>query len=176
MNEIILDRLSNLSHTAAAEALALEKQEEGPDDQEKSLGQVGFEAYRGDRGDLSWMPEFSELERSVQENWEAAAQAVAARVREECADFFRPRHIDEWHEDMGDVLWWTNPVTEPPYLGSLLSCGMAIEMSHYVGGEGEVKTLRTFVGGWPGYHEWWTPLPDCKVIAAALPKPKESAS
>ncbi len=42
MNEIILDRLSNLSHTGAAEALALERHEEGQGDQEKSLGQVGF--------------------------------------------------------------------------------------------------------------------------------------
>lgn len=28
------------------------------------------------------------------------------------------RHIDEWHEDMGVVLWWRDPVEEPPYVGT----------------------------------------------------------
>lgn len=63
------------------------------------------------------------------------------------------RHIDEWHEDHGSVLWWTNPVTEPPYVGSPLDCGRAIEVVV----DGEVFIAH--VGGWPGYHEWWTPLP-----------------
>ena len=70
-----------------------------------------------------------------------------------------PRHIDEWHEDLHDVIWWTYPINEPPYIGSPLSCGHTVEMRHYIGGEGEVKTVSTNVGGWPGYHEWWTPLP-----------------
>lgn len=28
------------------------------------------------------------------------------------------RHIDEWHEDDGPVLWWRDPITEPPYVGT----------------------------------------------------------
>jgi len=30
------------------------------------------------------------------------------------------RHIDEWHEDMGPVLWWRDPIEEPPYVGTPL--------------------------------------------------------
>jgi len=30
------------------------------------------------------------------------------------------RHIDEWHEDMGDKLWWKFPIIEAPYCGSPL--------------------------------------------------------
>lgn len=64
------------------------------------------------------------------------------------------RHIDEWHEDMGDVLWWTNPVTEAPYVGSPLCLGIGYELS--IGDHTQIVHL----GGWPGYHEWWTPLPE----------------
>lgn len=28
------------------------------------------------------------------------------------------RHIDEWREDDGPVLWWRDPITEPPYVGT----------------------------------------------------------
>lgn len=28
------------------------------------------------------------------------------------------RHIDEWHEEDGSVLWWRDPITEPPYVGT----------------------------------------------------------
>ena len=28
------------------------------------------------------------------------------------------RHIDEWHEEDGPVLWWRGPITEPPYVGT----------------------------------------------------------
>lgn len=45
-----------------------------------------------------------------------------------------PRHIDDWHEEHGDVLWWRFPVIEPPYLGSPLS------------------------ENWPGDYTYWTPL------------------
>ncbi|MEC0169745.1 hypothetical protein [Paenibacillus graminis] len=54
------------------------------------------------------------------------------------------RSIDDWHEDYGDVLWWTFPIQEPPYCGSPLD------------------------SNWPDYHTHWTPL----VIPAA-PAPKE---
>lgn len=45
------------------------------------------------------------------------------------------RPLEEWHEDYGDVLWWTFPIAEPPYVGSPLC------------------------SDWPGYHTHWTPLP-----------------
>lgn len=66
-----------------------------------------------------------------------------------------PRHIDEWHEDDGPVLWWTNPISEPPYSGSPLD------------------------DDWPEYHEWWTPLSfandiNKRLVAASPFSPKEN--
>lgn len=64
------------------------------------------------------------------------------------------RPLDEWHDDMGDVLWWFFPMTEAPYVGSPLCLGYTVEMHAYRG-----LIARGEVGGWPGYHTHWTPLP-----------------
>lgn len=48
------------------------------------------------------------------------------------AEWARPE--SEWHEDIGDVLWWRFPIVESPYVGSPLDTG------------------------WPGYHTHWTPF------------------
>lgn len=47
----------------------------------------------------------------------------------------KPRPLEEWGEDYGDVLWWALPIEEPPYVGSPLD------------------------EKWPGYHTHWTPIP-----------------
>ncbi len=44
------------------------------------------------------------------------------------------RPLRVWHEDIGDVLWWSYPICEPPWVGSPLC------------------------EDWPGYHTHWTPL------------------
>lgn len=44
------------------------------------------------------------------------------------------RTLGEWHEDMGNVLWWAFPVNEPPW------CGQPDDSD------------------WPDYHTHWTPL------------------
>lgn len=44
------------------------------------------------------------------------------------------RPLDDWHEGLGDVLWWRFPVDEPPYVGSPLDLD------------------------WPGYHTHWEPI------------------
>jgi hypothetical protein len=51
--------------------------------------------------------------------------------------------LSEWHEDIGNVLWWSFPVNEPPW------CGQP--------GDSD----------WPGYHTHWTPLliPTAPVVA-----------
>ncbi|MEK3674624.1 hypothetical protein [Paenibacillus sp. FSL R10-2771] len=54
------------------------------------------------------------------------------------------RPIDDWHEDYGDVIWWTFPIQESPY------CGSPLDMD------------------WPGYHTHWTP-----IMIPAAPAPKE---
>ena len=64
---------------------------------------------------------------SVQDRHILEAQQTIARQRE-------ARTIDEWHEDFGDVLWWTFPIQEPPYCGSPLDVD------------------------WPDYHTHWTPI------------------
>lgn len=64
------------------------------------------------------------------------------------------RPISEYHEDMGPVLWWKFPIDEPPYCGGPNDCGHTVEMRHYE--NGKVKTVRTNVGGWPGYHTHFT--------------------
>lgn len=79
-----------------------------------------------------------------------------------------PKRLDEWTEEDGDVLWWVFPIEEAPYCGSPKDCGHTVEMRHYVmvDGQREVKTVRTDVGGWPGYHTHWTrfelPIEDWK--------------
>ena len=35
-------------------------------------------------------------------------------------DIWRPRPLEEWHEDYGNVLWWILPVSEPPKSPSAL--------------------------------------------------------
>lgn len=47
----------------------------------------------------------------------------------------RARPASEWHEGIGDALWWKFPVNEAPYSGSPLDTE------------------------WPGYHTHWTPIP-----------------
>lgn len=44
------------------------------------------------------------------------------------------RPFDQWTEADGPVLWWTSPITEPPYVGTPLDTD------------------------WPYYHTHWTPL------------------
>lgn len=45
------------------------------------------------------------------------------------------RPLSEYHEDFGDVLWWSFPVNEPPYVGTNND------------------------SGFPSYVTHWTPLP-----------------
>lgn len=76
------------------------------------------------------------------------------------AEYFKPRPLDEWHEDHGPVMWWFFPITEPPYVGSPLDCGHTVEVEFRTRG-GLPITHTHMVGGWPGYHTHWTPLPPC---------------
>jgi hypothetical protein len=57
---------------------------------------------------------------------------------------FAVRPLDEWHEEMGDMLWWMFPIQEPPYCGNPLD------------------------SDWSDCYTHWTPF----VIPAA-PAPKE---
>ncbi|MGU3417698.1 hypothetical protein [Methylobacterium sp. D54C] len=72
-------------------------------------------------------------------------------------DFMRPRPLSEWHEGIGDVLWWVFPISEAPYCGSPLDVGRTCKITLQLVGEEHVR--RTDIGGWPGYHTHWTPIP-----------------
>lgn len=71
----------------------------------------------------------------------------------------RPRPLAEWHEDIGPVLWWRFPLEEPPYVGSPLDLGYPVAVCIYDALGRQVGEARADVGGWPGYHTHWTPIP-----------------
>lgn len=69
------------------------------------------------------------------------------------------RPESEWSEDDGNVLWWRFPVEEPPYVGTPNDTGMPTTVRTY-GPTGEMLAEHiTYIGGWPGYHTHWTPIP-----------------
>lgn len=89
----------------------------------------------------------------------ASISAIATAIREaiesdRAGRAQEARPLEEWHEDMGDVLWWKFPVTEAPYVGSPTCLGQTVEIHDYKG-----VVARGQVGGWPGYHTHFTPLP-----------------
>jgi hypothetical protein len=52
------------------------------------------------------------------ENLRARISTLEFDVQEPLLKYQRARYFSEWHEDYGPVLWWTWPVTEPPYAGT----------------------------------------------------------
>lgn len=73
------------------------------------------------------------------------------------SDMTMPRPLSEWSEEVGPALWWVFPITEAPYVGSPNDSGLTVEV-HTVQG----VASRGNVGGWPGYHTHWTPIPMAK--------------
>jgi hypothetical protein len=71
--------------------------------------------------------------------WEAWDHQLVAFARAVIARWGRPAvepvPVIEWHEDIGDALWWRFPIEEPPYVGSPLDTD------------------------WPGHHTHFTLLP-----------------
>jgi len=43
----------------------------------------------------------------------------------------KPLPLIEWHEDMGDMLWWFFPIQEPPYCGTPLDCDFPDYVTHF---------------------------------------------
>lgn len=75
----------------------------------------------------------------------------------------------EWHEDMGDVLWWRLPITEPPYVGTPNDVGFQVEVhvrlygNHDSAAPTDADSQNRFVGGWPGYHTHFSILPQVSI-------------
>ena len=68
------------------------------------------------------------------------------------------RPLSEWREDIGPVLWWRFPVTDAPWIGTPKDLGsphsLRVELDRQ-----PVTAYVAWLGGWPGYHTHWTPLP-----------------
>ena len=64
----------------------------------------------------------------------------------------KPRPLEEWHEGLGDVLWWKFPVNEPPYVGTPNDLGHTVELYARTHGHADRYIGHTMVGGWTGYH------------------------
>ena len=73
--------------------------------------------------------------------------------------FLTPLPLSQWNEYVGAVLWWKFPVDEPPYVGTPFDLGHTVELHTRDRGDGPRIAARTTIGGWPGYHTHWTPLP-----------------
>lgn len=88
-------------------------------------------------------------------------------MREELTRLTIPRPISEYHEDMGNVLWWCWRdgawLGEPPYVGSPGDCGFEVlvhvNVQTIIDVDLPATEIRHHVGGWPGYHTHFTPLP-----------------
>lgn len=80
-------------------------------------------------------PEAQLVRIEIAEKYEAWANTIIGMCT------LRP--IEEYHEDLGNVLWWTYPICEPPYYGSPNS------------------------SDWPEYHTHFSLLPPCSDFVLA---------
>lgn len=71
-----------------------------------------------------------------------------------------PLRLDQWNDDCGDVLWycWRDGewLEEAPYVGSPMDLGQTVECHT----ASDQPAARFNVGGWPGYHTHYLPLPN----------------
>lgn len=105
-----------------------------------------------------------ELEAKEAEIARLSKQGVAdevSAVLEAYCRLVEPRPLSEYHEEMGDVLWWKFPLSEAPYCGSPLDLGYSVEFE--IRTNYNTETVSKSFGGWPGYHTHWTPLPKVKT-------------
>lgn len=73
----------------------------------------------------------------------------------------KARPISEWSEDIGDVLWWIFPLSEPPYCGTPTDTGRPVLIQVRTARdqkEHQLPGITVMIGGWPGYHTHWTPI------------------
>lgn len=103
-----------------------------------------------------------EINELVRVYREAASRFQAPAVAE-----VEVKPLDDWHEDCGDVLWWCwregEWLGEAPYCGSPLDLGHTVECITHAQ-NGEAPAARFTVGGWPGYHTHWSPVPRASAL------------
>jgi hypothetical protein len=57
--------------------------------------------------------------------------SMAIRQLGKLEDMLQPKPIEEWHEDIGDCLWWSFPIEESPYCGSPLDENFPSNVTHF---------------------------------------------
>ncbi len=82
------------------------------------------------------------LEPDIKKAMYEAVDDLEVEEREKLIKLHTLRPLADWHEDLGPTLWWILPVNEPPYCGTPLD------------------------SDWTGGHTHWSPLPDCRLMAA----------
>jgi len=92
----------------------------------------------------------------------------------------KPRPLHEWHEDVGDVLWWLWPIEQAPWVGTPIDLGRTVsfDITVQIGLDTyEVQPSKVgMTGGWPweGADEetlarlFWTRLPDARPLDEAI--------
>lgn len=83
---------------------------------------------------------------------------LEAALAEERARLHTARPYDEWHEDIGAVLWCVFPIESPPYCGTPLDSDFPRDRN--------MEPLYTY----------WTPLPDYNEIQRRFYAARENLS
>jgi hypothetical protein len=103
-------------------------------------------------------PEGQQYLFSIQRKRGETPAVQAARYRKLLNETQEAQPLDDWHEDIGPVLWWRFPVVEPPYVGTPLDYGFNVARK---------GRKPRWVGGWPGHHTHWTRLPHVPPVPAS---------
>jgi len=90
--------------------------------------------------------ELDRVTKELDDAWQSTGVAASVRGLTTLADVVQTNRADlqrerekravavpreEWHEDDGDVLWWTMPISEPPYVGTPLDDGFPDYVTHW---------------------------------------------
>jgi hypothetical protein len=78
--------------------------------------------------------------------WRDANEALG-----EVAALYVLRSAEEWHEDVGTVLWWHLPIQEAPYVGG----GLGMREQDQYGDPTDCAQLQE-----DGWLTHWSPLPN----------------
>lgn len=87
---------------------------------EKSIG-----SFKYDLKDFTHKPrEFNDYDAFF-------AYSNAVNKLGELEEANEPQPLENWHEDLGDCLWWSFPIEEPPHVGSPLDENFPDYVTHF---------------------------------------------